>query len=418
MKNEFTVIDLFAGAGGLSEGFFRTGYRFLSHVEMDKYSSMTLETRAIYHALKMNGMQDIYYSYISGEISREDLLNEGKKLFDCDTIIQAEISNESEKAIIKRITEMMKKYSVKNVDIITGGPPCQPYSIVGRNRNSEKMRKDPRNYLYRHYLFFIKHFRPSIFLFENVPGIKSARNGRIYRELLKTAEKLGYHVEEKILDARDFFVLQKRLRVILIGWRTEYSLAYPDFTSVKHNYTVSCLLDDLPPLSPGEGTDGPQEYLSSPSEYLKKSGIRTSKDILIQHRARRHNDRDRKIYRYVITAWNNDKRRVKYEELPEHLKTHRNRKSFEDRFKVVAPDLKYAQIITAHISKDGHYYIHPDIKQARSITVREAARIQSFPDNYKFEGPRTSQYTQIGNAVPPLMAEKIACEIKKMLEKI
>jgi len=414
----FNVIDLFAGAGGLSEGFFRTGYKFISHIEMDRYASMTLETRTIYHALKANGMEDVYYSYISGEISREELLSEGGRFVDYDTIIRAEISEENEKAIIKRIKEKVRSCNQKKVDIIIGGPPCQSYSIVRRGRNSEKMKKDPRNYLYLHYISFIKHFKPHIFVFENVLGIKSARNGQIYRDFLNRTEKLGYRVKEKILDARDFFVLQKRQRVILMGWRVEYSLEYPSFTPIEHDYTVSCLLDDLPPLNPGEGTDGPQEFLDPPSEYLRKSGIRTKKDILIQHRARDHNERDREIYRYVITVWNTEQRRVRYDELPEHLKTHRNRKSFEDRFKVVAPDLKYAQIITAHISKDGHYYIHPDIKQARSITVREAARIQSFPDNYKFEGPRTSQYTQIGNAVPPLMAEKIACEIKKMLEKI
>jgi len=418
MENEFTIIDLFAGAGGFSEGFFRTGYRFISHIEMDRYASMTLETRAIYHALKANGMEDIYQSYISGEISREELLSEGDRFVDSDTIIRAELSAENEKTIIRRIQEKMRGCNLKNVDVLTGGPPCQPYSIAGRGRNSEKMRKDPRNYLYLHYLSFIEHFKPHIFVFENVPGIKSARNGQIYRDFLTRTEKLGYTVDEKILDARDFFVLQKRQRVILIGWRAEYDLEYPSFTPIEHDYTVSCLLDDLPPLNPGEGTDGPQEFLDPPSEYLRKSGIRTKKDILIHHRARRHSERDREIYRYVITVWNTDHRRVRYDELPDHLKTHRNRRAFEDRFKVVSSDLKYAQSITAHISKDGHYYIHPDINQARSITVREAARIQSFPDNYKFEGPRTSQYTQIGNAVPPLMAEKIACEIKKMLEEI
>jgi len=418
MGNRFTVVDLFAGAGGLSEGFFRTGYRYISHIEMDRYASMTLETREVYHALKTNGMEDVYYSYILGEISREELLSEGGRFVDSDTIIRAEISEENEKALIKRIREKMRSCNLKKVDIIIGGPPCQPYSIVGRGRNSEKMKKDPRNYLYRHYLSFIKHFRPHVFVFENVPGIKSARNGQIYRDFLSRAEKLGYRVKDKTLDARDFFVLQKRQRVIFIGWREEYNLEYPAFTPIEHDYTVSCLLDDLPPLNPREGTESPQEFLCPPSEYLRKSGIRTKKDILIQHRARGHNERDREIYRYVITVWNTERRRVRYDELPEHLKTHRNRKSFEDRFKVVAPDLKYAQSITAHISKDGHYYIHPDNKQARSITVREAARIQSFPDNYKFEGPRTSQYTQIGNAVPPLMAERIACEIKKMLGEI
>jgi DNA (cytosine-5)-methyltransferase 1 len=200
-----------------------------------------------------------------------------------------------------------------------------------------------------------------------------------------------------------------------VGWRSEYDLEYPSFTPIKHNYTVSCLLKDLPPLNPGEGIDEPQNYLTPPPEYLKKAKIRSENDILIQHSARIHNDRDREIYRRAINIWNCEHRRMKYDELPEELKTHKNRKSFKDRFKVIEGDREYSHSILAHISQDGHYYIHPDINQARSLTVREAARIQSFPDNFKFEGSRKSRYHQIGNAVPPLMAEGIANSIYKML---
>ena len=419
MENEFIVLDMFAGAGGLSEGFFRTGYKFISHIEMDKYASMTLETRAIYHALKANGLEDYYYDYIAGEFSREDLLEGGKRFSDLNSagIINSKISAENEKTIIRGIEKRIEKHNLK-VNVIIGGPPCQAYSIVGRSRDSERMKNDPRNYLYLHYLSFIRSFKPDIFVFENVPGIKTARKGEIYRDFLIRAEKLGYTVKEKILDAADFFVLQRRKRVMIMGWKAEYDLEYPAFTPIEHNYAVSCLLEDLPPLNPGEGRDTPQDYTGHPSEYLKKVGLRLERDVLIQHSARRHNERDKEIYRYVISVWNNEHRRVRYDELPEHLKTHRNRKSFEDRFKVVAPDLKYTQSVVAHISKDGHYYIHPDLTQARSLTVREVARIQSFPDNFKFEGPRTSRYRQIGNAVPPLMAERIAIEIEKMLERI
>jgi len=419
MENESTVLDMFAGAGGLSEGFFRTGYKFISHIEMDKYASMTLETRAIYHALKANGMEDYYYDYITGEISREDLLKEGKKISELNSagIINSEISAENEKTIIRGIEKRIEKHNLK-VNVIIGGPPCQAYSLVGRSRDSKRMKNDPRNYLYLHYLSFIRSFKPDIFVFENVPGIKTARKGEIYRDFLIRAEKLGYTVKEKVLDAADFFVLQRRKRVMIMGWKMEYNLEYPAFTPIDHSYVVSCLLEDLPPLNPGEGRDTSQDYTGHPGEYLKKARLRSEKDVLIQHSARRHNERDREIYRYVISVWNNENRRVRYDELSEHLKTHRNRKSFEDRFKVVAPDLKYAQSVVAHISKDGHYYIHPDITQARSLTVREVARIQSFPDNFKFEGPRTSRYRQIGNAVPPLMAERIAIEIKKMLERV
>ncbi len=138
--------------------------------------------------------------------------------------------------------------------------------------------------------------------------------------------------------------------------------------------------------------------------------------MVIQHLARKHIDRDLEIYRFAVNKWNKEKKRIRYIELPEKLKTHKNQHSFKDRYKVVAGDLPYSHTVVAHISKDGHYYIHPDINQTRSLTVREAARIQSFPDNYKFEGPRTYQFIQIGNAVPPLMSEKISFEIKKSIE--
>ena len=140
-------------------------------------------------------------------------------------------------------------------------------------------------------------------------------------------------------------------------------------------------------------------------------------DILTWHVARPNIARDREIYKMVIHTWNTEKRRLKYTDLPPELCTHRNRTAFLDRFKVVAGDLPFSHTLVAHISKDGHYFIHPDYGQARSISVREAARIQSFPDNFFFEGSRTSAFVQIGNAVPPLMASGIAQALKREMMK-
>jgi len=412
-----TVLDMFAGAGGLSEGFFRDGFGFIAHIEKDMHASRTLETRALYHTLKNNGMRDMYYNYLKGEVSR-DLLFEETKEFSEDVsagMFNVEISEKTEKPLIKKIQERMKEQNIQKVDVMIGGPPCQAYSITGRSRDPHRMEDDPRNYMYHHYISFLKAFKPDIFIFENVPGIFTAKNGSIFHDMLKRIQDLGYVAESKILDAAHFFVLQKRKRVVLMGWRSECGFEYPEFPSKEHNYYVRDMLADLPPLCPGDGCEGVQEYTESPSQYLMESGIRDKKDVLIQHLARRHNERDREIYRCAIRIWETEKRRIRYSELPEELKTHRNQKSFEDRFKVVAGDLPSTHTVVAHISKDGHYYIHPDIGQARSLTVREVARIQSFPDNYKFEGPRTSQYMQIGNAVPPLMSEKIAEQVKHML---
>lgn len=407
---------MFAGAGGLSEGFFRNDFNFIAHIEKDAYASKTLETRALYYDLKNNDMLDLYYEYLKGDITRDQLFEETKE-FSKDIssgVLNVEVSEKTEQSLIEGIQERMKSLHIRKVDIMIGGPPCQAYSIMGRSRDPNGMEEDPRNYLYKHYMSFIKTFRPDFFIFENVPGIFSAKKGTIINDMIECINKMGYYTEHKILDAADFFVLQKRKRVVLMGWHSDNGFKYPDFTRKQHSYNVSNLLEDLPPLQSGEGCDGVQDYIRPPNRYLKDSKIRNQKDVLIQHNARKHNERDREIYRQAITAWKNDGRRLKYPQLIDELKTHKNQKSFDDRFKVVAEDLPFAHTVVAHISKDGHYYIHPDINQARSLTVREVARIQSFPDNYKFEGPRTSQYVQIGNAVPPLMAEAIAMEIRKM----
>jgi len=412
------VLDTFSGAGGLSEGFFRTGYKFCAHIEMDKNAAKTLETRILFHLLKKLGKENDYYKYLSGNLLREELFSMYaiSNSDVSDSIINLEISDQTIKKIITLIKEKMKSSGYKKIDIIIGGPPCQAFSLAGRARDPNKMRNDPRNYLYLHYIRFLKEFSPDIFVFENVPGIKTAKNGLIYKDFTNKAKKLGYEVQDNILNSADFFVLQNRKRLFIFGWKSDLDFTYPKFKKIEHNFNVSDILIDLPPIDIENNnlSELHNQYLRDSTEYLKKSGIRNSKDILFDHITRKHNKRDREIFRFVIEKWLKYHERFKYNELPPHLKTHKNTKSFLDRYKVVAPDLPYAHTITAHISKDGNYYIHPDINQLRSLSIREAARIQSFPDNYKFEGPRTSKFRQIGNAVPPLMAERIAASIKKI----
>ncbi|MCK4339269.1 MAG: DNA cytosine methyltransferase, partial [Candidatus Cloacimonetes bacterium] len=168
-------------------------------------------------------------------------------------------------------------------------------------------------------------------------------------------------------------------------------------------------------LKAGEGSENAQDYkINSINDYLRKTKIRTHYDKVINHVARSHRKADLEIYSYAINKYLKGER-IKYTDLPEELQFHKNRKDFLDRFKVIDRNASASHTIVSHIAKDGHYYIHPDIDQLRSLTVREVARLQSFPDSYKFEGPRTAQFIQVGNAVPPLMAEAIAKEIKTML---
>lgn len=406
--SSYNFIDLFAGAGGLSEGFIQAGFYPVAHVEMNEHASKTLETRSAYYYLKGIDKLDFYRQYLSGTITRAEFT---QMIPDSvtNTVINEILSNETIPCVFETIDGIMRTRGIDKIDVIVGGPPCQAYSLVGRAQSSHMgtpMREDPRNYLYKLYAQFLEKYQPRMFVFENVLGIASAQGGGIWRELQETLKQVGYEIECHAQNAQNFGVLQNRRRMIIVGWLKHSGLAYPDFLVKKADAIVNDLFTDLPKLYPGESNNNYSE--EKPSNYVMETGIRTVDDILTLQICRPNIARDITIYKRAIELWNNGHQRLNYNDLPEELKTHRNRHSFIDRFKVVEGDENCCHTVLAHLSKDGHYFIHPDIDQHRSITVREAARIQSFPDSYYFEGPRTSQFMQIGNAVPPLMARGIA----------
>ncbi|MEK4228928.1 DNA cytosine methyltransferase [Solibacillus sp. FSL H8-0538] len=406
------IIDLFAGAGGLSEGFRQEGYDILAHVEMDKSACNTLKTREAYYFLKENNLLDIYKNYLLANITREELYNNVPQEV-LDKVIEAEISNKTIPNIFKQIDDVLENDSV---DLIIGGPPCQAYSTAGISRDPDRMKNDPRNYFYRYYIRFLRKYQPKMFVFENVRGILTAQEGKVYKNIRRNLSNAGYKMDYQILNAKDFGVSQVRERVIIIGWKKDIDFEYPDFDLQIESPTIKELFKDLPKMNAGESVNGKGKYVLKKNTSIE--GIRLNDwNILTQHISRPNNENDLEIYRLVVDAWNNEKRSLKYNELPSRLITHKNSDSFLDRYKMVRNEF-LAHTVVAHISKDGHHFIHPDIEQNRSLTVREAARIQSFPDDFYFEDSRTAAFKQIGNAVPPLMAKQIAKKLKKELHQV
>ncbi|MBL7848216.1 MAG: DNA (cytosine-5-)-methyltransferase [Cyclobacteriaceae bacterium] len=416
MPHTLSYLDLFAGAGGLSEGFIRSGFRPIAHVEMDEAACYTLKTRAAYHYLKKGNHYNTYLKYLKGEITRNELYNKVPKK-ELAGVINMALSTESNETIFKQIDSLLKS---KDVDLIIGGPPCQAYSLVGRARSRTGMTNDPRNYLYLQYAKYLRRYNPKLFVFENVVGLRSAGGGSYFEKMKEEFSKAGYDIKTFLFNARDFGVLQGRKRIILIGYRRSFSFQSPEFKHFSNSkYKVKCVFEDLPKLHAGEGNDKYSTYKKAPNKYLLQSNIRNGLEVLTQHISRPHTTQDKEIYRIAIEQLRQGNR-LNYVNLPKRLKTHSNQHSFFDRFKVVDGSSHFAQTIVAHIAKDGHYYIHPDLNQNRSITVREAARLQSFPDDFYFEGVRegknrTAAFKQIGNAVPPLMAESIAKALKEIL---
>lgn len=407
-KKSLSYIDLFAGAGGLSEGFMRHGFEPIIHVEMNIDACYTLKTRLAYHYLKGKNQLDIYQDYLKGVISRQDLYNQ-IPLALLDSVLNLKIEEDTLTDIYEQIDKNLKLSNRKKVDLLIGGPPCQAYSLIGRY--GIDWDTDERVKLYKLYGKILAKYKPSMFVFENVPGIVSANKGEYFKDLQSYYAKLGYNVDYQILKAEEYGVLQSRRRVIIIGSIKKKKLAYPMFKTEIKKYTVADVLHDLEILKPGESVAiGSYKYPAS--EYQTKYNIREDLNFYTQHITRPHNDNDLAIYKIAQDKWNIEKHRLKYNDLPKKLRTQNNMSSFLDRFKVVDGN-GFSHTLVAHIAKDGHYYIHPT--QIRSISVREAARLQSFPDSYFFEGSRTATFTQIGNAVPPLMSEVIAKEIKDIL---
>ena len=422
-KKPYTFIDLFAGAGGLSEGFIRAGFTPIAHIEMKQDACNTLKTRSAFHYLQNHGQLSIYEEYLKNKEDGTD----GSALWAqvpsevTNAAICATIGEETIKGIFEKVDSLKGN---KTVDIIIGGPPCQAYSVAGRARMGKAVEEDPRNELYKYYVQFLEKYNPKMFVFENVLGIITAKRGEPFADLKKLVDELGYDMAAKVQIASRHGVLQNRQRVIIVGWKRNASpkYGYPELEIEDMPYTVmNDLFSDLPTRKAGEGKlCEPISYTRplSEMEYLEKSGIRGVLNFTTQHLARPTNDNDREIYKIAVEMWKDGKRRLNYAQLPSRLQKHKNKETFLNRFSVVDPD-GCCHTVVAHIAMDGHYYIYPTpnptLDNVRSITVREAARLQSFPDDYFFEGSRTSALMQIGNAVPVILAQKIAEAIKKKL---
>ena len=303
MKNK--VIDLFAGAGGLSEGFRRNNFDIIAHVEMDKDASYTLKTREAYYYCKKNNLMHLYENYLNKKITREEF-------YKCipqeilDKVINEEISNVTLQSIFNKIDNILGKEKILG---IIGGPPCQAYSVAGRSRMKDKIKNDPRNYLYLYYLEFIKKYQPIFFVFENVQGILSAKNGTIFEDIKKRMKELKYNINYKLLDSNDFGVVQHRKRIIIIGYKEELNINYPEFDKLEYKYNIKDLFSDLPKIKDGETNN---KYPLPPNDCLKNLKIRNENwNILTYNQSRKLNDNDKEIYKIFIK--NKD---TKYNNLP------------------------------------------------------------------------------------------------------
>jgi DNA (cytosine-5)-methyltransferase 1 len=442
-----TAVDLFAGSGGISEGFINAGFNVAAFLECDPSAAKTLRSRAAFHEFRSTRRLWHYNRYFREEISFEELLRKFPDLADRieASVVEKAFGKHRYVDLIAALRNALKLQRLGKPNVLLGGPPCQAYSLVGRSRDPNRMQNDGRHFLYQHYLDVLSDLQPDFFLLENVPGLLTAKaNGEdTFEKILTDFAQIepAYEVAPTyseyrrnprgyLIDSSWYGVPQKRKRVLLIGYRKRLAEKHPSIRTVfkqlllqKLNtvLTVDDAIGDLPPLKPGEGNDG--WYGDYDFKQLKayQLAMRSRSPGISNHRARTHMGSDLERYRFFINHHlNGDKRATLLDLLTErpHLKPeHDHLDKFIDRFKVQWWTRPSATIM-AHIAKDGHYYIHPDQHQCRSFTVREAARCQSFPDNFKFEGPRTEQFKQVGNAVPPRMAQAVAKVLKRQLTQI
>lgn len=501
------VVDIFAGAGGLGEGFaaYRPGgaamapFRVALSAEMDANAVRTLRTRAFFHHFPHGGAPESYYAYAAGKVdtpwtdaTRREWESAQREA------IQVELGKKQDDALLDaRIAEVAEQAKLNGTPwVLVGGPPCQAFSLAGRARNLGNEgyipEHDERHFLYRHYLRLLSRYRPAAFVLENVRGMLSSRIwgellfDDIFRQLQRPGGPKGprYRIEPLVVpeagglvpEPSDFLVFgealglpQTRHRVILIGVLDPEFPRIKPLTPSRKTATVADMIGGLPPLRSSLTDAEIKDWPSFASKLLAKTakaasktdsptaelladlaeGATASSDAgtggrwvtgkpsgvlpthlkplmhdprlqgVLQHFTRGQMQSDLMRYAYAAAYARQHGRSPRgAAEFPTAL--HPNHESwkksshFVDRFKVQRHDAP-SSTITSHLAKDGHYFIHPDPAQLRSLTVREAARLQTFPDNYLFEGPPVSQRKQVGNAVPPYLAQQIASVIHEAL---
>ena len=507
------VIDVFAGPGGLGEGFVSLGrkegrQRFKGHLSIEKDSDAhrTLKLRAFFRQFSSLRAPQRYYDVLRGLISPEQLYAEFPKESSLASTeaIQATLGSTPWSEITQQIANCLG--GCENW-VLIGGPPCQAYSLVGRARNSGNKsyvaEKDQKHFLYREYLRIIADHWPAVFVIENVKGLLSSSVSgerifdRIQEDLTSPADAIdGKHGRSRrrhsyrlcslaeqslfgeqipndfVLKAEELGVPQARHRVIIVGIRDDLGSVQPSLLTRQERVSAGRVLRGLPALRSGINDDsdspgawertlrdavnrrwvdgarakggeelvsklrrtlrgmqvpaagrGGEFLLCEPNvEYQREWFIDPQLDGVCNHSTRGHITKDLFRYFYAACFAQEVGRSPQLSDFPaDLLPRHENVGRaieggglFSDRFRVQLWD-RPATTVTCHIAKDGHYYIHPDPAQCRSLTVREAARLQTFPDNYFFTGPRTSQYVQVGNAVPPLLASKIAQKVYDVL---